>query len=182
MKMSIIPNSNHKVKSPSLVVNKAKNKLNFMNHCDQNCDQTQLISVVMAIIHQDGKYLMQLRDDIPNIVYPGVWGFFGGHLESGETPAIALKRELIEEINYSAPPLTKFGTYQAGNYIRHIFSCPLTTTVAALELREGWDLKLLTVAEIQQGFAYSHQAIANKFLGDIHRQIMLDFIASIAQN
>lgn len=143
--------------------------------------QTQLISVAIAIIYQDGKYLMQLRDDIPNIVYPGVWGFFGGHIEPGEEPEIALKRELIEEINYSAPVLTKFCSNQIGNYIRHIFSCPLTIPVSELVLNEGWDLKLLTPEEIHQGFAYSPKAIANKPLGDVHRQIMLDFIASTIQ-
>ena len=62
---------------------------------------TSSIPAAMAIIHQDDKYLMQLRDDIPNIVYPGVWGFFGGHLKSQENPEMGLKRELIEKINYS---------------------------------------------------------------------------------
>lgn len=140
--------------------------------------QTQLISVAIAIIYQDGKYLMQLRDDIPTIAYPGVWGFFGGHIEPEEEPEIALKRELVEEINYLSPVLTKFRSSQTGNYIRHIFSSPLTIAVSELELNEGWDLKLLTPEEIHQGFAYSDKAIANKPLGDVHRQIMLDFMAS----
>ena len=141
-----------------------------------NANRTKVISVAMAIIEQDGKYLMQLRDDIPSIVYPGVWGFFGGHIETGESPEVALKRELIEEINYSAPSLTKFSSIQAGNYLRHLFYCPLTVAISDLELREGWDLKLLTPQEIESGFAYSERAIANKPLGDIHRQMMLDFL------
>jgi 8-oxo-dGTP diphosphatase len=140
--------------------------------------QAQLISVAIGIIYQDGKYLMQLRDDLPHIVYPGVWGFFGGHIEPGEAPEIGLRRELVEEINYVAPILTKFRFYQTGNYLRHIFSCPLTVSITELELNEGWDLKLLTIKEIDQGFAYSPRAIANKPLGDIHRQILLDFIAA----
>ena len=143
-----------------------------------NINQTQVTSVAIAIIEQDGKYLMQLRDDIPSIVYPGVWGFFGGHIEPGESPEAALKRELIEEINYHAPSLTKFCSTQAGNYLRHLFYCRLTVPVSDLELREGWDLKLLSRQEIEQGFAYSDKAIANKLLGDIHRQIMLDFLTS----
>lgn len=140
--------------------------------------RAQLNAVAVAIIHQDGKYLMQLRDDIPTIAYPGLWGFFGGHIEPGEEPETALKRELLEEINYSTPTLTKFQVNYLENYIRHIFSCPLTIPVSELELNEGWDLKLLTPAEIEQGFAYSPKAIANKPLGSVHRQIMLDFIAS----
>lgn len=41
--------------------------------------QSELISempkVALAILHQDGKFLMQLRDDNPDILYPGHWGF-----------------------------------------------------------------------------------------------------------
>lgn len=143
--------------------------------------QTQPISVAIAIIHQDGKYLMQLRDDIPTIAYPGVWAFFGGHIEPGEEPEAALRRELKEEINYLSPTVRKFSSNQIGNYIRHVFSSPLTVSMSELNLKEGWDMKLLTPEEIQQGFAYSDIAIANKPLGDVHRQIMLDFIASTTQ-
>ncbi len=32
--------------------------------------------------------------------YPGYWGCFGGHIEDGETPEEALKRELVEELEY----------------------------------------------------------------------------------
>lgn len=148
-----------------------------MDNSSANSTQTNLISVAIAIIYQDGKYLMQLRDNIPTIVFPGVWGFFGGHIEPEEKPEPALRRELIEEIGYKAAALTKFRTVRARNYIRHIYSCPLTVPVSKLNLQEGWDLKLLTTTEIQQGFAYSQRAIANMPLGDIHRQILLDFIA-----
>jgi len=147
-----------------------------------NVKQTKAIAVVMAIIHQDGKYLMQLRDDIPTIVYPGVWGFFGGHIEPGELPEVALRRELLEEINYSAPLLSKFCTIPGENYLRHIYHCPLNVSVSTLELNEGWDLKLLTLQEITQGFAYSERAIANKQLGDVHHQIMLNFIATTSKH
>ncbi len=70
-----------------------------------------IVRVAIAILYQDDKFLMQLRDDIPNIVYPGHWGLFGGHLESGETPDSAVKRELLEEIGYTPPNLLEFGCY-----------------------------------------------------------------------
>ena len=37
---------------------------------------------------------MQLRDQKPNIFYPGHWGLFGGAIEENEDPTVALKREL----------------------------------------------------------------------------------------
>lgn len=138
----------------------------------------QPIPVAMAIIYQDDKYLMQLRDDIPNIVYPGVWGFFGGHLEPEEKPETGLKRELIEEIDYSVEALTKFCCQVSDRFIRHVFSCPLTVPLDQLELREGWDLGLLSLTDIRRGDCYSVRARATKPIGAIHRQILLDFIAT----
>lgn len=145
--------------------------------------ETLLISTAMAIIQQDGKFLMQLRDDIPGIAYPGVWGFFGGHLELGEEPEAGLRRELIEEIGYKVEHLTKFRSIKVSEgKVHHLFSCSLTVPLESLQLNEGWDLKLLTKAEIERGEAYSAQAGTKKPLGDIHRQIMLDFIAASEGN
>ena len=56
--------------------------------------------VAIAILQHQDKFLMQLRDDIPSIVHPGVWTMFGGHLEIGENPEMGIRRELQEEIGY----------------------------------------------------------------------------------
>ena len=58
-------------------------------------------SVAAALmVTPDGRYLMQLRDDIPTIMLPGHWACFGGAIDPGETAAAALHRELIEEIEH----------------------------------------------------------------------------------
>jgi 8-oxo-dGTP pyrophosphatase MutT (NUDIX family) len=52
-----------------------------------------------AIIALSGKrYLMQLRDQKPNIFYPGHWGVFGGAMDPGESIRQGLRRELSEEL------------------------------------------------------------------------------------
>jgi len=61
------------------------------------------VEVALAMLHRDGRWLMQLRDEIPTIVAPGCWGLFGGHLDPGETPEQALRRELLEEISWQPP-------------------------------------------------------------------------------
>ena len=58
-----------------------------------------MLEVALAMLERDGRWLVQLRDDIPGIVSPGCWGLFGGHLDPGESPDQALRRELQEEIN-----------------------------------------------------------------------------------
>ena len=124
----------------------------------------------------DGRFLMQLRDDIPTILYPGVWGLFGGHLEAGESPEIGLKRELQEEINYEAPSLRHFRCYNDDNLSRYLYHVPLTVGLEKLVQTEGQDLALLPPAAILQGEYHSQKINQTRPLGKIHRQILLDFI------
>ncbi len=134
------------------------------------------VEVALAILTYEDKFLMQLRDNIPTILYPGVWGLFGGHMEAGETPEIAVEREVLEEIGYQITNPQKFGCYNDDRAIRHIFYAPLTVEVDKLVLTEGWDLGLITVAQIKAGSAYSAIAGEERPFGEIHQQLMLDFV------
>lgn len=50
------------------------------------------------LVSGDGHYILQRRDDISGIGYPGHWGLFGGGIDAGEDEITALRRELREEI------------------------------------------------------------------------------------
>lgn len=60
------------------------------------------------LVTPDGRYLMQLRDDKPAILLPGHWALFGGTVDAGETAAAAMRRELIEELEFAAAEITAF--------------------------------------------------------------------------
>lgn len=65
-------------------------------------------AVAALLTLDDGRYVMQLRDDIPGIFYPGNWGCFGGAIEPGETNEMALRRELREELEYEIGEARRF--------------------------------------------------------------------------
>lgn len=138
--------------------------------------QTERPIVALAILQQDGKFLMQLRDDNPNIFYPGHWAFFGGHLESGETAEVGLRRELVEEIGYCPSTLTPYDRYDDTHIIRYIFYGELDVVLSQLILGEGMDLELLTLDDIQRGDCYSQKIKQTRPIGKPHQQMLLNFI------
>ncbi|WP_414527640.1 NUDIX hydrolase [Nodularia chucula] len=136
----------------------------------------QPVHVAIAILYQEDKFLMQLRDNIPGILYPGYWGLFGGHLETGETPEIAVHREVQEEIGYTLTEFFQFACYADDTVVRHVFHAPLLVELNQLNLNEGWDMGLLTSEDIRQGKCYSPIANEIRPLGAIHQTIILDFM------
>jgi 8-oxo-dGTP pyrophosphatase MutT (NUDIX family) len=62
-------------------------------------EQVVVADAAAAVIRlEDGRYLMQLRDQRRDIWYPGCWGCFGGSTDPGESALDALRRELLEEL------------------------------------------------------------------------------------
>ncbi len=133
-------------------------------------------AVAIAILHQDGKFLMQLRDDIPTIIYPGYWAFFGGHLEPGELPEEGLRRELAEEIGYTPDRVEEFTWYGDSQLIRYVYHAPLTVPIEALELNEGWDMGLWTPEDVYRGDRYSAKAGQVRPIGPPHQRILIDYL------
>jgi len=139
---------------------------------------TPVTHVALAILHQRNQFLLQLRDDIPGIIYPGHWGFFGGHIEPEESSEVGLRRELQEEIGYVPTILTAFGCYRSSKVVRHVFHAPLTVKSADLVLYEGWDLDFWTPEEVQRGDRYSQRANQVRPLAPPTQRILLDFLAA----
>ncbi len=54
--------------------------------------------IVKALIVRDGRFLLGKRRDGGPPAVSGVWELLGGHVEEGESPREALKRELREEL------------------------------------------------------------------------------------
>lgn len=118
---------------------------------DQDSAPREQVSVGL-IVADDGRLLLQHRDDRPDVSGAGLWGFFGGHLEPGERPADAFLREMHEELGWrprhfehhltaDAPPLPGDRGYGLG-VVSHVFAAHLDTPLEALTLNEGQALAL----------------------------------------
>ena len=113
-------------------------------------------AVAAIITVEDGRYLMQLRDDIPGIFYPGHWGCFGGAVGRGEDDVTALQRELAEELEMPPSAPDKFvrfdfdlGKMGQRRCYRTYYEIKATEAeVARLVQHEGADMRLIMPSEL----------------------------------
>ena len=116
--------------------------------------------VVTILPYSNGKVLLQLRDFNPRIVYPGCWGFFGGTVESGETPLQSAKRELSEEIGHVPKEiyaLSKDSVSVPDEVMMYSFYAPLEIRPTEIILNEGMDFGLFGFQEILSKQLYSNE-------------------------
>jgi 8-oxo-dGTP pyrophosphatase MutT (NUDIX family) len=111
-------------------------------------------AAVAIIVVDNALYLMQLRDQVPNIFYPGHWGLFGGAIEANEDPTAALKRELEEELHLDIPDCRYFTNFtfewgQHGSICRQFYEVKISApTLNKLTLHEGNEMRTFRASEL----------------------------------
>ena len=119
-------------------------------------DLVFLDAVAAIIVLDDGRYLMQLRDDKPEIFYPDHWGLFGGSVDEGEEPEAALRRELMEELNLQVDELRYFSQIEfdlspfgGGRRYRKFYEVPLAAScIDRLRLGEGREVAPFEIGDL----------------------------------
>jgi 8-oxo-dGTP pyrophosphatase MutT (NUDIX family) len=107
-----------------------------------------------VMVAEDGRYLLQQRDDIPGLHLPGHWGLFGGSLEPGEVPEAGLRRELQEELAFTAGTVEPLAVSihaiwpEAPVFRLHFFTVPFRLAdLASMVQSEGAGMALFSAAE-----------------------------------
>ena len=132
--------------------------------------------VALAMLRRQGRWLMQLRDDVPGIVAPGCWGLFGGHLDPGETPEQAVRRELLEEISWQPQELRYAMEHRIPRRTAHVFVAELTVPLERLVLLEGQDMALVTCEELLAGVVWSERLGSRRPLADGLEPVMAQLL------
>jgi 8-oxo-dGTP diphosphatase len=124
---------------------------------------------VAAALLFDGnnQLLIYLRDDKPEISFPGYWDLFGGRVEPGETPEQGLVRELKEELNIDIKDFELYKTFaspaEANPNTKFVYVVKIKKVAADLTLYEGQYLKGIHLNERHQ---YQFANILGQILDD----------------
>ena len=113
-------------------------------------------AVVALLVLPGSRYVMQLRDDKPEIIYPGHWACFGGAVQPGEAALDTLRRELREELELEIGEVREFGKFEfdlmaagLGRFYRIYFEAPVSPEqVTRLVQHEGAGRRVFEAEEL----------------------------------
>ena len=114
----------------------------------QRLSNTSGEGVSAILMNGRGQLLLQQRDDNPAIRYPGHWSLFGGTIEDGESAAIAVAREVQEEIDFTMKNFGLFREFVQNNKREFAFVGELSAELDELTLSEGQGMNVFYPSQL----------------------------------
>tara|TARA_B100000686_G_C16799862_1_gene985155 strand:+ start:1404 stop:1823 length:420 start_codon:yes stop_codon:yes gene_type:complete len=124
-----------------------------------------------VVVSPQNSILCQLRDNKPDILFPGFWTCSpGGHIELGEEPSAAIARELSEEFEIKIKNLKKIKVIheykKSTRGIYHAFFTELDSPLDQLRCNEG-----------QKACFYSPEEVLKLRLHPVSLKIFQEYLA-----
>lgn len=143
------------------------------------------LSVTAILVDARGRFLLQHRDDKPDITNPGMWGSFGGVIEPFETPDEALIRELQEELDWTpaSHALVDSGPYRGDGQMGLVYVYAAAVEVAEhdLTLGEGQGMAFFHADELPERTVPAYAELLHRFASSsVYAQLMRDAASAAA--
>ncbi len=124
----------------------------------------------LILENREGKVLLQLRDNRPDILFPNLWGTFGGEIEDGETPEMAITREIREETGYELHDPEYVDNFLYESRVIHIYrKIDHTITPEDLAIHEGQKGMFFSLEEVKNlGCAANSKEIVIAYFQKFH--------------
>jgi len=119
---------------------------NMMNEAEQK--EKKRIALLFIVI--DNKVLLFKRSP-EETTNPGKYGMLGGHIEKGESPEAALKREIKEEAGVELKSFKKLKTYELDDVQLNVFyTNEFDTESIRLDKKEHTGKKFFTLEQLDE--------------------------------
>jgi 8-oxo-dGTP diphosphatase len=146
----------------------------FVNQGIISNDTMQKIAAII-LENDKGEFLLALRDNKSWIPFPNHWDLIGGHVEEGETPEEAVKREYKEELGLELKEFEFYKEFECLNgdafeNIKFIYTGKINIPVEEITLLEGQYVRYFTKEEIPDvKFANIIKSIVMKYISEKYK-------------
>lgn len=122
-------------------------------------------STAGLLIDREGRFLLQHRDDRPDIANPGRWGTFGGEIEPYETPHDGFLRELREELGWAPASFELYRAYPYadGAQLIYFFAALVDVPLDRLVLGEGQGMAFFAPDELPEQIVPDLRPVVERF-------------------
>jgi len=146
----------------------------FVNQGIISNDTMQKIAAII-LENDSGEFLLALRDNKSWIPFPNHWDLIGGHVEEGETPEEAVKREYMEELGLELKEYEFYKEFECLNgdafeNIKFIYTGKINIPVEEITLLEGQYVRYFTKEEIPDvKFANIIKSIVMEYISEKYK-------------
>ena len=122
----------------------------------------------IIILNSNNEVLLLLRDDNPEIPFPNMWDLPGGKVENGETPEMAIRREMNEELGISdLGTINLFKIITSEKITDNIFWKRLDLKLSDIILNEGQRLEYFNCESIRIiKLAFNYNSVIEEFFNE----------------
>ncbi|ASQ90641.1 NUDIX hydrolase [Prosthecochloris sp. GSB1] len=114
--------------------------------------------------NRQDQVLLLLRDDKPDIAFPGMWDLPGGHIEENETPTECIRREMLEELCVDIGSPSMSGIYAFSDRYEYVFSMRAFFDIDEILLQEGQKLEWFSERQAAETvLAYGFNKVLSDF-------------------
>jgi len=114
----------------------------------QTTDHARGCRTARALLHRDGRYLLAMHIGAWGRQRRR-WGLPGGAIEYGESPEVAVRRELQEELYQNPGDLVEVGVFAYKRGLHMVYGAELEAEVVRWDRQELRDVRWFTPAEIE---------------------------------
>ena len=100
-----------------------------------------------CILYRGGHYLLAVHSSFWGVKEPR-WGLPGGQIERGETPEVAVARELREELSLQDLDLIELGAYAYKQANHMVFAAHMPGDIANFDTTELLDVQWFSEQEV----------------------------------
>lgn len=102
--------------------------------------RSQPYKTARCILYREHEYLLAVHSSFWGVRRQR-WGIPGGQIERGETPDVAVRRELEEELSVYVPELIEIGPFHYKKSLHMVYAAELTEPISDWDDSELLDIR-----------------------------------------